>query len=122
MGGKLKPILIGLFLGAFGVLLVGFAVAGDGTGAASIADQLSTAAKEPVPFTARLQSFFGIFLLLGIAWGLSNDRSSIPWRIIGWGLSLQFIFFEYRNRRFLRHIPAGNIFKHLLQLITHQAK
>ena len=90
MERRLKPILIGFLLGAVGVLVVGFAVAGDGT--ASIADQLSTAAKEPVPFTARLQSFFGIFLLLGVAWGLSNDRTAIPWRIIGWGLSLQFIF------------------------------
>jgi len=47
---------------------------------------------EPVPFTARLQSLFGIFLLLGLAWGMSTNRKIIPWRVIGWGLSLQFVF------------------------------
>jgi len=87
-----SPILGGFLLGALGVLAVGFAVAGDPSGGASIADQLSSAPREAVSLGARLQSFFGIFILLGIAWGMSNDRKNVPWRIIGWGLGLQFLF------------------------------
>lgn len=46
----------------------------------------------PVPWTARLQSLVGIPMMLGIAWLLSHDRKRIPWRVIGWGLGLQFVF------------------------------
>lgn len=51
-------------------------------------------ADAPVPFTARLQSFFGVFLILGLAWLLRvrNGASGIPWRVVGWGLGLQFVF------------------------------
>jgi len=46
----------------------------------------------PVPWTARLQSLVGIPMMLGLAWLLSHDRKRIPWRVIGWGLGLQFLF------------------------------
>ena len=39
-----------------------------------------------------LQGMIGMILLLGIAFILSNNRRKINYRIIGWGLSLQFIF------------------------------
>ena len=39
-----------------------------------------------------LQGLIGIFLLLGIAFILSNNRKQINYRIVGWGLSLQFLF------------------------------
>ena len=39
-----------------------------------------------------LQGLIGMILLLGIAFILSNNRRKINYRIIGWGLSLQFIF------------------------------
>src|SRR5690606_31215529 len=44
------------------------------------------------PFYARLVSLLGMFVLLLIGWLLSNDRSSIPWRVILWGTGLQFVF------------------------------
>ena len=34
----------------------------------------------------------GILTLLTLAWLFSNNKANIPYRIIGWGLSLQFIF------------------------------
>ena len=39
-----------------------------------------------------LQGMIGMILLLGIAFILSNNRRQINYRIIVWGLSLQFIF------------------------------
>ena len=39
-----------------------------------------------------LQGMIGMILLLGIAFILSNNRRKINYRIVGWGLSLQFIF------------------------------
>ena len=39
-----------------------------------------------------LQGLIGMILLLGIAFILSNNRRKINYRIVGWGLSLQFIF------------------------------
>lgn len=39
-----------------------------------------------------LQGLIGMILLLGIAFVLSNNRRQINYRIIVWGLSLQFIF------------------------------
>ncbi len=38
-----------------------------------------------------LISLFGIFVLLGLAWALSNNRRAFPWRVAGWGLGLQAI-------------------------------
>lgn len=51
-------------------------------------------ADAPVPLAARLQSLFGVFLILGLAWLLRvrNGASGIPWRVVGWGLGLQFVF------------------------------
>ncbi len=40
----------------------------------------------------RLISFFGCFVLLGIAWLLSNNKRQINYRIVIWGLLLQLIF------------------------------
>jgi len=40
----------------------------------------------------RLRSLAGLALLTGIAWAFSVDRTRIPWRVVGWGLSLQFAF------------------------------
>ncbi len=40
----------------------------------------------------RLFSFFGLFVLLGIAWMFSNNRSKINKKIIYWGTGLQFTF------------------------------
>ena len=39
-----------------------------------------------------LVSLLGVVVLLTVAWLLSNHRRRIPWRVIVWGLSLQFLF------------------------------
>ena len=58
----------------------------------TLADRIAAKEKEPVSFGSRLQSLFGIFILLGLAWAMSNNRRKIPWRVIAWGLGLQFTF------------------------------
>lgn len=40
----------------------------------------------------RMTGILGIFILLGIAFLLSNNRKAINYRILGWGLGLQLIF------------------------------
>ena len=66
--------------------------ASSGDKAPDLRDLLQTKPREPVPLTARLQSLVGIFLILALAWCVSNNRRSIPWRVIGWGLGIQFTF------------------------------
>ena len=41
---------------------------------------------------ARLRGLLGLVLLAVAAWGLSVNRRRIPWRVVLWGLGLQFIF------------------------------
>lgn len=38
----------------------------------------------------RAMSGVGFFAMIAIAWCASTDRSKIPWRVIGWGIGLQF--------------------------------
>lgn len=40
----------------------------------------------------QLVSLLGLSVLLGIAYAASNNRRAIRWRIVGWGIALQFIF------------------------------
>ncbi len=40
----------------------------------------------------KITGFFGIFILIGIAWLLSNNKKKINYRIVIWGLLLQIIF------------------------------
>jgi len=44
------------------------------------------------PIHLRLLSLVGIVVLLGIGWLLSVNRRIIPWRVIAWGMGLQFVF------------------------------
>jgi len=39
-----------------------------------------------------LVSFAGIFVLIGFAWLLSNDRRNMNWKVIFWGIVLQLLF------------------------------
>src|SRR5436190_11272329 len=39
-----------------------------------------------------LISFLGIFVFIFLAWTLSEDRRRFPWRVVIWGLALQFAF------------------------------
>lgn len=50
-----------------------------------------------------LVSFFGIFVLLGVAWLHSADRRRMNWHVIGWGLALQLLF-----ALFIFVVPAGS--------------
>jgi CNT family concentrative nucleoside transporter len=38
-----------------------------------------------------LISLFGMFVLIFVAWTLSEDRRHFPWRVVGWGLALQIL-------------------------------
>lgn len=55
-----------------------------------------------------LVSFLGIFVFIGCAWLLSENRRTFPWRVVAWGLALQFTFaglvlwWEPGSRLFLR--------------------
>lgn len=40
----------------------------------------------------KITGFFGIFVLIGIAWLLSNNKKKINYRVIIWGLLLQIVF------------------------------
>lgn len=62
----------------------------DEPGAISLSDIRDRAA--PVPWYQRALSLFGLLVIVGIGWVASTDRSQIPWRVIGWGLSLQLLF------------------------------
>jgi CNT family concentrative nucleoside transporter len=51
------------------------------------------------PLLLRLQSLLGLAVLLGLMWGIGrllNRKSApgakVPWRIVGWGIGLQFLF------------------------------
>ena len=44
------------------------------------------------PLHLRLVSVLGLVVMLTLGWLLSTDRRAIPWRVIGWGLGLQFVF------------------------------
>jgi CNT family concentrative nucleoside transporter len=44
------------------------------------------------PLHERLFSVLGTGLLVGIAWILSTNRRAVDWRIVAWGVGLQFIF------------------------------
>src|SRR5690606_11179955 len=55
-----------------------------------------------------LVSLAGIFVFLGCAWLLSENRRAFPWRVVAWGLGLQLLFaalvlwWEPGSRLFLR--------------------
>jgi len=52
-----------------------------------------------------LVSFLGIFIIAGFAWLLSANRKVVNWRVVGWGVGLQFLF-----AFFVFVIPAGTKF------------
>lgn len=52
-----------------------------------------------------LMSFAGIFIFIFLGWIMSNNRRIVNWRVIGWGLGLQFCF-----GLFVFKVPAGTAF------------
>jgi concentrative nucleoside transporter, CNT family len=43
-------------------------------------------------FLERVMSFFGIFILIGVAWVMSTHRKRVDWRLVGIGVALQLFF------------------------------
>ena len=56
------------------------------------------------PMADRARSLLGLLMLGFIAWLLSNDRKSIPWRVVVWGTALQFLFAV-----FILKTPIGGV-------------
>jgi len=44
-----------------------------------------------VPFAQRALSFFGLFVMIGLAWLLSTNRRGVRWRPVIWGVVLQLV-------------------------------
>ncbi len=53
--------------------------------------QLKSEAGETRP-ADRAVSVLGLFGLVGLCWLMSNNRSKINWRLVAWGMALQFVF------------------------------
>ncbi len=83
-----RPFLIALLAGLAFLMLAG-AVFGQ---EATISEVLATKERVATTWAQRLQSFVGIFMLLGLAWAFSTNRRNVPWRVVGWGVALQIIF------------------------------
>lgn len=61
-----------------------------------------------------LVSFAGIFVLMGVAWLLSFDRKVVNFRVIFWGMAIQFIF-----ALFIFVIPTGSqVFLYLNDIVV----
>ncbi|HUU38051.1 MAG TPA: nucleoside transporter C-terminal domain-containing protein [Candidatus Desulfaltia sp.] len=52
-----------------------------------------------------LVSLLGIFVIAGFAWLLSANRKVVNWRVVGWGIGLQFLF-----ALFIFVVPIGTKF------------
>jgi len=52
-----------------------------------------------------LVSFAGIFVIAAFAWLLSANRRVVNWRVVAWGIGLQFLF-----AFFVFAVPAGTRF------------
>ncbi len=66
-----------------------------------------------------LIAFLGMFVLVFVAWLLSEDRRRFPWRVVSWGIALQLVFgflvlwWEPGSRFFLK---LNDVFNALLSV------
>jgi CNT family concentrative nucleoside transporter len=62
--------------------------------AAAIGAQIEKMKKEHIPSSPlnRAVSFLGLFVFIGICYAMSDNRSKINWRLVGWGMFLQLLF------------------------------
>lgn len=66
------------------------------------------------PLSTRLRGFIGLALIVGVGVLMSSKRKAIRWRIVGWGIGLQFLF-----AIFVLRVPLGQeIFRDLGDLVT----
>ncbi|MGH7151011.1 MAG: NupC/NupG family nucleoside CNT transporter, partial [Planctomycetota bacterium] len=73
--------------------------------------------QEAAGFAERARSFLGYGAMLLLALVFSTDRRRIPWRVVGWGVFLQFAFgFLVLNTAFARPFfdGVGSVFVRLL--------
>jgi len=84
----------------------------DTTHQAPPAPPVQQAAPRSIP--QRLTGIFGIALILGIGIALSRNRRAISWRVVGWGVGLQFIF----ALLVLRFSAGQHLFKQLGDAVT----
>ena len=61
----------------------------------------------------RFIGIIGMFILLGIAFAMSNNRRKLDWRLIFWGLSLQLLF-----ALFILKTPIGQPFFGAVDLVV----
>lgn len=116
-----RPLLLGLWIAAVILVLTGVSAAraADGVAGVTVPAEASGGASEALlggpprvelrapqdarsirvptgsldtPLLTRLRSLLGLVLLVGVAWGMSVDRSKVSWRVVGWGIGLQLAF------------------------------
>jgi len=69
---------------------------------------------EEVPLRQRLVGLIGVAMILSIGYLMSRDRRAIDWRVVAWGLSLQFVF-----GIFVLRVEVGRLlFAKLGQVVT----
>jgi CNT family concentrative nucleoside transporter len=61
-------------------------VEGGGTSLRQLRDDIAT------PWHARLVSVLGLGTMILLAWLMSANRRLVPWRLVAWGIGLQFAF------------------------------
>lgn len=70
----------------------------------------------------RLISLLGLFSMVGLAWLMSSHRRRIPWRIVGGGMALQFVFallILKTGPGQLVFVWMGDFFKLILSYVDH---
>ena len=78
------------------------------------ADTTAHVAEAPRSIPQRLTGLIGMVVILGLGFLLSRNRKAISWRVVGWGLGLQFVFAV-----FVLRVPIGQrLFKFLGDAVT----
>ncbi len=74
----------------------------------------SAAQSGPAPWGPRVRAALGLCLLAGLAWALGGGRRPVPWRVVLWGLALQFGF-----ALFVLRTPVGEGFFQGVDHVLH---
>ena len=64
--------------------------------------------------TPKLVSALGLVVMIAIAWMLSEQRRRFPWRVVAWGLGLQFLFAFL----ILRTAPGKQVFNRFQEAVS----
>ncbi len=70
--------------------------------------------EEETSFLDRFLSIFGLLAMLGLAFAFSKSRKSIDWKLVGWGVGLQFIF----ALLILKTYPGQWVFQQLSDVVN----